>query len=71
METRCRANAILSLKEYLADINDTKTSTGTELKTLFEGAISGSLRELKNEKIKEGVKEKLKEIEQGKRDLFY
>ncbi len=70
METHCRANAILSLKEYLVSVKS-DTPDNADLKALFEEAITGSLDEIEDEKLKEGVKKKLEEIEQGRRDLFY
>ena len=66
MENRCRANAILSLKEYVVEHADNSVETG-----LFDKAISNSIDEIADEKIKKGVKEKLLQIERGKRDLFY
>ncbi|MBE9529316.1 MAG: [FeFe] hydrogenase H-cluster radical SAM maturase HydG [Proteobacteria bacterium] len=68
METRCRANAILSLKEYV--VEHPKNENGT-MNGLFDTAISNSIDEIADEKIKKGVKEKLIAIERGKRDLFY
>ena len=68
---RCRANAILSLKEYMVEQADKNLSGKEGLNRLFDSAISGSLDEVLDEKIKKSVAEKLKEIERGKRDLFF
>jgi 2-iminoacetate synthase len=68
METRCRANAILSLKEYV--VEHAKNGAGTET-GLFDKTIANSIEEIEDKEVKRGVREKLIQIERGKRDLFY
>lgn len=64
MEKFCQANAILTLKEYLADcpVNGTKE--------LMEKAISKAIGEIKDPAIKKALAEKLKALEAGERDLY-
>lgn len=71
METRCRANAILSLKEYVVAHRDSGASDANINISLFDKAIANSIEEIEDEKIKMGVRERLILIERGKRDLFY
>ncbi len=71
METRCRANAILSLKEYMVEQAGNNRAENEELNRLFDSVISGSFDEVKDERVKRSLAEKLKEIESGKRDLFF
>ncbi len=65
MEKFCQANAILTLKEYLLDycVNGSKTAV--------EKAIEEGLREVKDEGLKKSLAERLKELEEGKRDLYF
>lgn len=61
----CQSNAILTFKENLLDY-------GTdELKKTGEKIISEALNEITNETIKTATINKLKEIEDGKRDLYF
>ncbi|MCX7748391.1 MAG: [FeFe] hydrogenase H-cluster radical SAM maturase HydG [Clostridia bacterium] len=61
----CQPNAILTFKENLMDF-------GTEvLKEKGNGIIHKALTEIEDLKIREMTEEKLKEIENGKRDLYF
>ena len=61
----CRPNAILTFKEYLEDYAD------GELKDLGLKIIEKYLAEIKNEKMREETKLRLKRIEAGERDLYF
>jgi len=65
MEKFCQANAVLTLKEYLLDycVNGSKEAV--------KRAIEKGLEEVKDEGIRKALEEKLKEIEEGKRDLYF
>jgi 2-iminoacetate synthase len=65
MAPLCQANAILTLKEYLSDnrANGSKDALGAALKT--------SLNEIKDGRMKKAVVEKMKEIEEGGRDVYF
>ena len=65
MEKFCQANAVLTLKEYLLDycVNGSKEAVAR--------AIEKGLNEVKDAGIKKALIEKLKEIEEGKRDLYF
>lgn len=65
MEKFCQANAILTLKEYLEDY----AKNGS--KETVEKAIASALKEVKDQGMKKAILEKLKELEAGKRDLFF
>ncbi|MBM7614223.1 [FeFe] hydrogenase H-cluster radical SAM maturase HydG [Alkaliphilus hydrothermalis] len=61
----CQSNAILTFKEHLLDYGDEETrEKGNKL-------IEKSLKEINNEKLYQLTLERLKEIEEGKRDLFF
>lgn len=64
MEKFCQANAILTLKEYLADcpVNGSKEA----MEKALEKAISG----IKDQSVKKALAEKLKALEAGERDLY-
>lgn len=61
----CQANAILTLKEYLLDfaVNGSKET--------IERTIDKALAEVRDEAMKKALLEKIKELESGKRDLFF
>ena len=61
----CEPNAIMTLKEYLEDY------ASDETKAIGEKLISKEIELIKNEKIKQTVKENLKKIEQGERDFKF
>lgn len=65
MEKFCQANAILTLKEYLADcpVNGTKES--------MEKALSKAIGEIKDPAMKKALDEKLKALDAGERDLYF
>lgn len=65
MEKLCHANAILTLKEYIAD------SRANGRKEALEAAMRSSIAELKDPAMKKAVLDKLDEIERGKRDLYF
>ena len=61
----CEPNAIMTLKEYLEDY------ASNETKAIGEKLISKEIELIKNEKIKQTVKENLKKIEEGQRDFKF
>lgn len=61
----CQANAILTLKEYLLDHLKNGSRESVE-KALEEG-----LKDVKDPALKEALIKKLKELEEGERDLFF
>ncbi|MBU1036544.1 [FeFe] hydrogenase H-cluster radical SAM maturase HydG [Patescibacteria group bacterium] len=61
----CRPNAILTFKEYLEDYASPK------VKELGEKVINEYLKKIPNKVIKQKTKIRLKEIENGKRDLYF
>lgn len=65
MERLCQANAVLTLKEYLDD--HAKNGAAVELKKALEHGIQN----VTEPALKKALLEKLKEIEEGKRDLFF
>ncbi|MFZ5985904.1 MAG: [FeFe] hydrogenase H-cluster radical SAM maturase HydG [Bacillota bacterium] len=61
----CQPNAILTFKENLIDYgNETLREKGQDI-------IARALEEIEDEKIKQSTIEKLKEIEEGKRDIYF
>ena len=61
----CQPNAIMTLKEYLEDYASDKTKEdGNKL-------IEEQIKLIENDKVREVVKEYLKEIEEGKRDFRF
>lgn len=64
MEKFCQANALLTLKEYLIDycVNGSKEA--------IEKAIEDGLRDVRDEALRKALLERLKEIEEGGRDLY-
>ncbi len=65
MEPLCQANAVLTLKEYLAEHSNNGNAKALE-KALEEGTQGVADPELKK-----ALLEKLKRIEEGERDLFF
>jgi len=64
MEKFCQANAILTLKEYLADcpVNGSKET--------MEKALSKAIAGIKDPAVKKALDEKLKALDEGERDLY-
>ena len=65
MEKFCEANAILTLKEFVLD----QKANGNE--ALFEGSIADALEKVVDPILRERISIKLKELKDGKRDLFF
>ena len=61
----CQPNALLTLKEYLMDYAD------DDLKILGNQTIEEHITYIPNEKMRASTIERLKQIENGERDLFY
>ncbi len=61
----CQPNAILTFKEYLLDYASPQT------KAVGEKLIEKTIAEIPNEEVREQVKNKLKELAGGKRDLYF
>ena len=61
----CQPNAILTFKENLIDFGS------DNLKEKGDQIINNALNEIEDPKMKELTMERLKEIEQGKRDLYF
>jgi 2-iminoacetate synthase len=61
----CQPNAILTFKEFLLDYASEKT------KKVGEEIIKKHLGEIPNIKIREKTKERLKQLEEGQRDLYF
>jgi 2-iminoacetate synthase len=65
IQNLCQPNAILTLKEYLVDFASPHT------KALGEKIIAEHLQQIPNPKLRKVTEDRLKEIEGGKRDLYY
>lgn len=61
----CQPNAILTFKEYLLDYASPQT------KAVGEQLIKKTIAEISDEEVREQVKNKLKELAGGKRDLYF
>jgi 2-iminoacetate synthase len=61
----CQPNAMLTFKEFLLDYASEKT------KKIGEEIIKKHLGEIPNMKVREKTIERLKQIEEGKRDLYF
>jgi 2-iminoacetate synthase len=61
----CQPNALLTLQEYLEDYAD------KEAKKIGEDLIKKEANKIKKEEIKEHFFKRLKEIKNGKRDLYF
>ena len=64
MKGFCQANAIITLREYMLE------AELDGLKETFENALKRALEEIKEERVREYVLKKLKELEEGRRDLY-
>ncbi|WP_027339672.1 [FeFe] hydrogenase H-cluster radical SAM maturase HydG [Halonatronum saccharophilum] len=60
----CGPNALLTFKEYLVDYASDKT------KEVGDKLIAEKLAEIEDDNTREDIEEKLREIEEGKRDLY-
>jgi 2-iminoacetate synthase len=65
MHKFCQANALLTLKEYVLDHEKNGYNE------LFKEAMERAFDEIKDPAIRKGLIKKLKELEKGKRDLFF
>ncbi|MFQ5736827.1 MAG: [FeFe] hydrogenase H-cluster radical SAM maturase HydG [Thermodesulfobacteriota bacterium] len=65
MKTICQANAVLTLKEYLCDHSGNGTSGAVRK------AVENGIESVADPALKRSLLEKLKEIEEGKRDLYF
>lgn len=61
----CQPNALLTLKEYIEDYAD------PDLKALGEKAIAENLDKIPSDKMRANTIERLEQIAQGERDLFF
>jgi 2-iminoacetate synthase len=61
----CLPNSLLTFKEYLLDYGDAKA------KKLGTAVIKKHLKDISNSKVKARTVAKLKEVEKGKRDLYF
>ncbi|NLM52255.1 MAG: [FeFe] hydrogenase H-cluster radical SAM maturase HydG [Firmicutes bacterium] len=61
----CQPNAILTFKEYLLDY------ASPEMRQLGEKVINRHLLQIEDETIRALTKERLQQLEQGKRDLYF
>ena len=64
MERYCLPNALLTLKEYIIDHANTSADVCNK-------AIEENLPRIADEKLRASTKTKLREIEEGKRDLYF
>ncbi len=67
MEKFCTANAALTLKEFLLDHSGKMNG----MRAPMEKALERCLHEIKDPGLREKVRDKMKELEKGKRDLFF
>ncbi len=65
IQNLCQPNAILTLKEYLIDFASPAT------KEIGEKVIAEHLKQIPNQKLRKVTEQRLVEIEDGKRDLYY
>ncbi|MBI1912045.1 MAG: [FeFe] hydrogenase H-cluster radical SAM maturase HydG [Deltaproteobacteria bacterium] len=65
MEKLCQANAILTIKEYLSDY----AQNGS--REMLEKAINMALNDVSDPAMKKALLDKIKELEEGKRDLYF
>jgi len=61
----CLPNAILTLKEYLADYASDK------VKVIGENLIKHQIKEIKDASVRQETSKRVKEIEYGKRDIYF
>ncbi|MDP2689008.1 MAG: [FeFe] hydrogenase H-cluster radical SAM maturase HydG [Deltaproteobacteria bacterium] len=67
MERLCQANAVLTLKEYLCDHPGMMNGSSEAVKKALDDGIKG----VTEPGLKKSLLEKLKEMEEGKRDLYF
>ncbi|MCL1987988.1 MAG: [FeFe] hydrogenase H-cluster radical SAM maturase HydG [Firmicutes bacterium] len=60
----CLPNGLLTLKEYAIDYGDEKFNT------LADSLIAEKINDISNETVRNSIAEKLKQLENGKRDIF-
>lgn len=65
MEKFCQANALLTLKEYIEDYAE------NGLGETLGRTINDGLEEIKDHSIKKALEDRLKDIEEGKRDIYF
>jgi 2-iminoacetate synthase len=65
MNKFCQANALITLKEYILD------HAKNGYNGLFKRALARAFEEIKDPAISKGLQKRLKELEEGKRDLFF
>ena len=65
IQSFCLPNSLLTFKEYLIDYGD------KEAQKLGNRVIQEHLSNIKNNKRKEKTIQRLKELEKGKRDLYF
>ncbi|MGG5460142.1 [FeFe] hydrogenase H-cluster radical SAM maturase HydG [Clostridium sp. B9] len=61
----CEANALITLKEFIEDYGTDRT------REIGDALIEKSLNEIKNEKFRESVRDKIEKISSGTRDLRF
>lgn len=61
----CLPNSLLTFKEYLLDYGD------EDSQRLGNQVINQCIQEIKNRKARENAQQKIKELEMGKRDLYF
>lgn len=65
IQNLCQPNAILTLKEYLIDFASPQT------REIGEKVIAEHLQQIPNPKLRKVTEDRLVDIENGKRDLYY
>lgn len=65
IQNLCQPNAILTFKEFLLDYASERT------KKIGQKTIKEHLRSIPNEKVRRATEERLKQLEQGERDLYF
>ncbi len=65
IQNLCQPNAILTFKEFLLDYASERT------KKIGQKTIREHLRSIPNEKVRRATEERLKQLEQGERDLYF
>lgn len=65
IQNLCQPNAILTFKEFLLDYASERT------KKIGVKAIRKHLKSIPNEKVRKATEERLKQLEQGERDLYF
>lgn len=70
MERLCQANAVLTLKEYLVD-HPGAADGAPDTNGTMEKALENGIKKVTEPTLKKALLEKLREIEEGKRDLYF